>query len=278
MESIRQAVERARADRSTGVDSAGGILKQQSPQQQSPQIRALRSGAVDELNEFELRDSFLQSNRIVAHNSGDICAKPYDILRTQILRVMDLKGWKVLAITSPTPECGKTLTAINLALSIARQPERSVLLVDLDLQRPRIASALGMSNSQGVLGVLRNSIELEEAIVQARIGSHRLMVLPAEASTSDSSEWMTSRSMSAMMQKIKLEYQSRVVILDLPPMLSGDDVIAILPQVDCVVLVAAVGTSTIAQIEECNKHLQSADVVRLVLNKVPQVNVKYHYY
>jgi Mrp family chromosome partitioning ATPase len=246
---------------------------------QNPQIRTARSGLIDDqLSEIELKDSFLQSNRIVAHNGANICAKPYDMLRTQVLRAMDLKGWKILAITSPTPECGKTLTAINLALSIARQPERSVLLVDMDLQRPRIASALGVSRSEGLLGVLGGRIQLREAIIQARVGNHRFMVLPGEAPTSDSSEWMTSRAMSAMMQQIKMDYQSRIVILDLPPMLSGDDVIAILPQVDCVLLVAAVGTSTIAQIEECNKHLQSADVVRLVLNKVPEVDVKYHYY
>jgi Mrp family chromosome partitioning ATPase len=274
MESIRQAVERARADRSSDIDPLGGMVRQRPPH-----IRTARPGLIDDgLGEVELKASFLQSNRIVAHISGDISSKPYDILRTQVLRAMDLKGWKILAVTSPTPECGKTLTAINLALSIARQPERSVLLIDMDLQRPRIASALGVTEREGVLGVLGGSIELKEAIVQARIGNHRFMVLPAEAPTSDSSEWMTSHAMSAMMNQIKLEYQSRLVILDLPPMLSGDDVIAILPQVDCVLLVAAVGTSTIAQIEECNKHLQSTDVVRVVLNKVPQMNLKYHYY
>ncbi len=273
MESIRQAVERARAGRAPGMESSAGMVKQ------NPQIRTARSGLIDDqLNETELKDYVLQSNRIVAHDSANICAKPYDMLRTQVLRAMDLKGWKILAVTSPTPQCGKTLTAINLALSIARQPERSVLLVDMDLQRPRIARALGVRRSDGVLGVLGGDIELREAIIQARVGDHRFMVLPAEAPTSNSSEWMSSRAMSAMVQQIKMDYQSRIVILDLPPMLSGDDVIAILPQVDCVLLVAAVGTSTIAQIEECNKHLQSADVVRLVLNKVPEIDVKYHYY
>ncbi len=273
MESIRQAVERARAGRAPGIESSAEMVRQ------NPQIRSARPGMIDDqLNETELRDSFLQSNRIVAHDSANICAKPYDILRTQVLRAMDLKGWKILAVTSPSPECGKTLTAINLAMSIARQPERSVLLVDMDLQRPRIAHVLGVSRSEGVLGVLGGRIALKEAIIQARIGNHRFMVLPAEVPASDSSEWMTSRAMSAMMQQIKMDYQSRIVILDLPPMLSGDDVIAILPQVDCVLLVAAVGTSTVAQIEECNKYLQSADVVRVVLNKVPEADVKYHYY
>jgi Mrp family chromosome partitioning ATPase len=273
MESIRQAVERARAGRIAGSESSAGMVKQ------SPLIRSASLGLIDDpLSELELNDSLLQSNRIVAHTSAHVCAKPYDMLRTQVLRAMDLKDWKILAVTSPTPECGKTLTAINLALSIARQPERSVLLVDLDLQRPRLASALGLSSREGVLGVLRGSLGLNESIIQARIGNHRLTVLPAEASTSDSSEWMASRAMSSMIQQIKADDPARIVILDLPPMLSGDDVIAVLPQVDCVLLVAAVGISTIAQIEECNKHLQSADVVRLVLNKVSETSLKYHYY
>src|SRR5260370_34872774 len=153
MESIRQAVERARAGRAPGMESSAGMVKQ------NPQIRTARSGLIDDqLNETELKDYVLQSNRIVAHDSANICAKPYDMLRTQVLRAMDLKGWKILAVTSPTPQCGKTLTAINLALSIARQPERSVLLVDMDLQRPRIARALGVRRSDGVLGVLGGDI------------------------------------------------------------------------------------------------------------------------
>lgn len=272
MENIRQAVERARGSAADSESSARTL-------KQSPKIFASPSNMIDgQANETELNDAHLQSNRIVAHHSADVCAKPYDMLRTQVLRSMDLKGWKILAVTSPTPECGKTLTSINLALSIARQPDRSVLLVDMDLQRPRIAKALGISCGEGILGVLEARIGLTDAITQARIGNHRFTVLPGGAPTSGSSELMTSRAMSAMMKQIKMDYQSRIVILDLPPILSGDEVISILPQVDCVLLVAAVGTSTVSQVEECNKHLQSADVVRLVLNKVPKTDVQYHYY
>ena len=74
--------------------------------------------------------------------------------------------------------------------------------------------------------------------------------------------------------------QSQITILDLPPLLMGHDALSILPQVDCVLLVAAVGTSTIAEIEECNRYLQATEVVRFVLNKVPEsaLTKGYSYY
>ena len=67
------------------------------------------------------------------------------------------------------------------------------------------------------------------------------------------------------------------MILDLPPMLVGDDVIALLPRIDCVMLVTAVGISSVAEIEECNKYLRSANLVRMVVNKVPASNSGYYY-
>ena len=71
------------------------------------------------------------------------------------MQSMGVGGWKVLGITSPTPGCGKTLTAINLAFSIARQPDQSVLLVDLDFQKPQVANSLGLVPAHdGVLGLL----------------------------------------------------------------------------------------------------------------------------
>jgi protein-tyrosine kinase len=66
------------------------------------------------------------------------------------------------------------------------------------------------------------------------------------------------------------------VIIDLPPVLMGDDVISILPQIDCILFVAAAGTSTISDIKESNKHLESTSVVRFVLNKAPDTPISYY--
>jgi Mrp family chromosome partitioning ATPase len=269
MENIRQAVERAKA-------------AQPAASERPELARAPRVGGADASEarggDFEVKGTYLHSKRIITHDNSDRRGKSYDMLRTQVLRAMDLKGWQFLAVTSPTPDCGKTLTALNLALSIARQPERSVLLVDLDFQKGYVASSLGLRCEGGVLGVLEGRTPLSSAIVQVSVNNHKLLVLPTERSTSGSAEWMASRAMSAMLKQIKKDYPSRIVIFDLPPMLTSDDVLAILPQIDCVLLVTAVGTTTISEIEDCKKHLQSADVVRVVLNKVPEADTKYYYY
>ena len=276
MENIRQALERVKASQSAGSEQrnlAGSAVLQLRSEMEIGSA----SGNDGQNQEIELNNVHLQSKRIISHDITDPRSRAFDMLRTQVLQSMDLKGWKTLAVTSPTPACGKTLTALNLAISIARQPDRSVLLVDLDFRKPQVAACLGLKCDEGVLSVLEGRTTLSDAIIPARVGNLRFMVLPT-ASTIRSSELISSRAMTAMLEDIKREYHSKTIILDLPPILSGDDVIAILPQMDCVLLVAAVGTTTVAQIKECNKHLQSAEVVRIALNKVLETSTDHYYY
>jgi len=276
MENIRQALERVKASQSAGSEQRN--LAGSAVLQLRSEMEIGSAGGNDGQNqEIELNNVHLQSKRIISHDITDPRSRAFDMLRTQVLQSMDLKGWKTLAVTSPTPACGKTLTALNLAISIARQPDRSVLLVDLDFRKPQVAACLGLKCDEGVLSVLEGRTTLSDAIIPARVGNLRFMVLPT-ASTIRSSELISSRAMTAMLEDIQREYHSKTIILDLPPILSGDDVIAILPQMDCVLLVAAVGTTTVAQIKECNKHLQSAEVVRIALNKVLETSTDHYYY
>jgi protein-tyrosine kinase len=270
MESIRQAIERAR---------------RRDPEQQSaayldaPRMQLMgdfdRPREDKPRREVELDPSYLQSRRIVAFDGTDTRSRPFDILRTEVLRSMDLKGLKTLGVTSPTPGCGKTVVAVNLALSMGRQPERQTQLVDLDLRKPQVAACLGLKCPEGALGVIESRMEMDNAIVEARVGSSRLEIMPT-ASSPNSSDLVASSAMSIFLQDITR--QSRTMILDLPPLLTGHDVISILPQVDCILLVAAVGTTKASEIEECNRHLQTTNVVRVVLNKVPESMTAYAYY
>ena len=273
MENIRQAIELAK-----GRQQRNGVGLEPS-RQQARHVFGDAHDSKDRAQEVvELDFSQLQSQRIVAYDGRDIRSRSFDMLRTEILQSMDLKGWKTLAVTSPTPNCGKTLTAINLALSMARQHERQVLLADFDLRKPQIATCLGLKCKEGgVVSVVEGRIEMDDATIQARVGDSRLEVLPT-LPASNSSDLVGSGAMRTLLQDIMGRVQSRIVILDLPPLLTGHDVISILPQVDCVLLVAAVGTTKVSEINECNKYLRGTDVVRFVLNKVPEAATSYAYY
>ena len=290
MEQIKRAVERAKAT-ATGehLRSMAAMPEQFAPPQelnaglQSPTRAAAPSvdshSVIPSLySEYKLDWRHLEQRRIVGHNVTDPRSKSFDILRTQILQAMDQKNWQFLAITSPTEGCGKTVTAINLALSIARKPERSALLIDIDLQRPSVAGYLGIKSRNGVHGVLEGRTALADAIIRAQVDSCELLVLPAEAPTVRSSELMSSPNMGAMLQDIKRSFKSRTVIFDMPPLLQGDEVLATLPRIDCVLLVTAVGVSTLHEIKECNRHLQASEVIRLVLNKSHETTRRHYYY
>jgi protein-tyrosine kinase len=265
MENIRQAIERARTDPRI-LDNLGPLPGRSRP--------SLIPSATTDL-EFEVNPAHLLSKRIVSHNGADLRARSYDILRTQVLQSMNAAGRKIIGVTSPTPKCGKTVTAVNLALSIARQQEPSVALVDMDLQKPQIANCFGFRpEERGVLGILEEQATLRTTLIQVRTANHRLFVLPTE-STKVSSELMGSRAMHNVLQDLKKDYQ--IVVLDLPPLLTSDDVLCVLPKIDCVLLVAAAGLSTTSEIEECMRHLESSQLVRLVLNKATEAKSPYYY-
>jgi len=240
--------------------------------------RAHQTSDGPQIGEIEINSGYLLSKRIVSPFGADPRSRPYDMLRTQVLQAMAVSGWKILGVTSPTAGCGKTLTAINLAFSIARQPDQSVVLVDFDLQKPQIANSLGLTPAEGgVLDLLEERTTLRQAAMPVRAGKHRIVVLPTE-STRVSSELMGCRAMRNLLQDLRKSYQSHIIIVDLPPVLTSDDVIAVLPHIDCVLLVAAVGHSKASEIEECNRHLQSSHLVRLVVNKATDATANYYYY
>lgn len=260
MEKIWQAVERARTNL--------GPVKPQ-------RLAAPPSIVAPQFAEFEVNPRTLLAKRVVSHKGEDPRSRPYDMLRTQVLHVMDQRGWKVMGITSPTPECGKTLTSINLAFSISRQENRSVVLVDADLRKPQIANYLGIKLTDGgVLDIIDRRIIYSDVTIWACAASQRIAVLPT-AGTRQSAERMNSRAMTELLHDLKSEYD--IVLLDLPPTLSSDDVISILPQVDCVLLVAAAGKSKAFDIKKTVKYLESTPMVRLVLNRAADEPHKYYY-
>jgi capsular exopolysaccharide synthesis family protein len=263
VDSIKQAIELAKATDTAARAAVGNPAR---PGQEAFQFRNVA-----------LSEVHLERARIVAHGVG-INGRYYDMLRTQVLQEMDKNSWQFLAVTSPTVACGKSVTACNLAMSIARLPGRSVLLVDADMRKPMVARYLGLQGGSGILSVLEERKTLSSSLIEASIGPSEILVLPGEVAAATSSEWMASQMMGTLLQTIKRDFRSRIVIFDLPPLLVGDDVIAFLPRMDAVLLVTGVGVTSVAEIKECQKHLQRSKVIRVVVNKVTESTDGYYGY
>jgi Mrp family chromosome partitioning ATPase len=213
----------------------------------------------------ELDAAHLDRHRVVAFNKHHPANWAFDLLRTQVLRKMDENGWRTLAITSPSMESGKSVLAINLAISIAHQTQRTAMLVDFDLRRPQVANYLGLKRSVSLNDVLEGQAEVALALVNP--GLPRFVVLPTGKPVAKSSEVLSSRKVGGIIADLRDRYADRTVIFDLPPILAADDVIAVLPRIDCVLMVVGSGVSTQKEIEEAMRHLGGANLLGVVLNK-----------
>ena len=271
MKNIENALERARQSQMGGERPP---LEQAGPVSVAPGPTLASAMPLKSVN---LKKAHLEVNRICTYQAADPNAKPYEMLRTETLQAMDLNSWQVLGITSPTPACGKTVTAINLAMSIANQSHRAALIVDLDLQKPRIANYLGLPRETGVLAVLGGKRTLREVTVRATIEDISLDVLCCERAVQNSSSLMASRAMAALLKDIRREFQDRTIVVDLPPILTGDDVLSIGKHLDCVLFVTAVRQTTINQVKDCARYLETVPVLKTVLNKATVSHAPYYY-
>ena len=217
----------------------------------------------------------LEKNRIIAQVKNDINSGYFDSLRTQILQKMEENNWRTLAVVSPTPESGKTLISINLAISIAHQPQKTVILVDFDLRRPKVASYLGIHTENSMNEYLTGKVPIQDVMFNP--GIPRMVVIPTMRSVSKSAEILSTKKVAHLIQDLRDRYDSRIVIFDSPPVLNSDDAMVLLPQVDCILLVVANGMSTESEIEETLHHLPKEKLLGVVLNKV-EVEAKAYYY
>ena len=209
--------------------------------------------------------SVLQQNRVLTPDADPAVIRAYKILRTRVLQRMNQNGWTTLGITSPSPDNGKTLTAINLSISLARKLDYTVLLVDVDFQRPSLHSYFGLKPEYGLSDHLLGEVKFGELLINP--GIERLVILPERGTRESSSELLSSTRMERLIDEVKSRYPSRLVIFDLPPVLVGDDVLAFSNLVDATLLVVEEGKSTDEEVRRSMEMLENANFMGAVLNK-----------
>lgn len=268
MERIRAAIQKARETRDD--DPRGAMVSNASPA-----LRPRHAQAWETLTEFKPRLDLMAKNRIVTFDQKDKAHVPFDMMRTQVLSACRKNNWKVVGVTSPTPACGKTVTAINLAFSFARQKDTQTVLMDVDLRKPMVAENLGVTATHSMGRFLSGGEAIEDHFLSygdtLAIGTNNRRSLHSAEILQDTK---AVEAMDYMHETLRPD----VIIVDMPPMLATDDVIAFLPNVDAMLLIAAAGSSTMKDIDDCERELsERTNVMGVVLNKCDFIPDNYGY-
>jgi len=210
-----------------------------------------------------------------------VCAVPdsremdtYKVLRAQIQHRMKEKGWKAVLITSACPGEGKTLTAINLAFTFAVAYNQTAMLVDCDLRRQSVHRYLGIEQKLSLVDYFVDDVPLKDIICWP--GVDKLTLISGDRTVSDSTEFLGSPKMNALVQEMKARYPDRYLIFDAPPVLFGADVISFAPCVDCILMVVEAGRTPIQDIRRSLEMLPRDKMLGFAMNRQKSGNGTYY--
>lgn len=192
-----------------------------------------------------------------------LAAEQYRSLRTRIKRAGSGRSLRTIAITSPAKGDGKSLTAANLALTMAQEFQERVLLVDADLRRPAVHRLFGIAEDPGLTDVLMGLAELEQSIVT--LPEHYLAVLPAGTPPSHPAELLGSAAMRRVMEAARARFDR--ILIDVPPVAPLADLHVLAPQVDGLLMIVRAGVTPKPAIEHAFAGLDASKVLGIVLNE-----------
>lgn len=235
------------------------------PQFQSEQPREVGEISYTRTRVLPPAQSVLRDNRIVSTTGRDAVADAYKIMCIQALQRLREREGNALAVVSPGANEGKTLTAINLAMSLAREVDQTVLLVDADLRKPSIHRFFGYPPDVGLSDHLLSDVPVDRILINP--GIDRFVILPGGRPLANSAEMLGSMKMQKLVAELKERYPSRIVIFDLPPVLSLADTLAFAPYVDAALLVVQEHSTRREDIGRAVEMLSSVALIGTVLNQ-----------
>ena len=204
----------------------------------------------------------------------------YNKLRSTVIALTTGEAFSnTLMITSTVSEEGKTMTAINLAISLAKEHDHTVLLVDTDFRRPSVHKYLGVEPKVGLVHCLRDNLPIEKALIKTGIG--KLVVLPAGEPVRDPVELLSSNRMKEVILELKQRYAERYVIFDTPPAMPFADAGVIAASIDAILYVVREGKAKRQDILSTLAELKAHNLLGVVFNDAHSFNKKesmYYYY
>ena len=218
----------------------------------------------------------LRKNRVIAGFAHDPYADIFRMLRAQTLKYLTENGGTTIGICSPNPGVGKSFVSANLAVSLALGIDHTVLLVDADFRRPSLSSYFGLAPGPGLTDYLLRDTELSECLVNP--GIDRVVLLPVGTPVQNSSEILGSPKMLKLANELQTRYSDRLIVYDLPPLLTGDDSLVFLPRVDGCMLVIEERRTRVQELQRSLELISDARLIGTVLNKSSSSTIHHYYY
>lgn len=221
---------------------------------------------IAELAEFVPEAEAVRDSMIVGFHSRDARARPFNLLRIQVLKRCAHKKWKSIGVTSAEPGAGKSFVSLNLAAALARVENQNVYLFDLDLSRASVAKALRMDAGPGLAEYLAGQVD-DLASIGRRIEGHQLAVFPTGSWDGSTASLLSSRrfaDLAAMMRNVP---EGTIVICDLPPVFANDDAMIIAQSLDAYLAVVNSGETNHKQLAETFAMLEPTPRLGTILNR-----------
>ena len=192
-----------------------------------------------------------------------LAAEQYRQLRTRLSLAEGANAVRSVLITSPQKGEGKSITSANLALTMAQELQRRVVLVEADLRKPTLQQLFGLPPGPGLSDYLTGAAELAQ--VMRTLPDHHLTVIPAGTTPGNPAELLGSTAMRRLLDQLRTTFDR--VLLDTPPVLPLADVAILAPIVDGALMVVRAGYTPKPAIENALRAFDSSRLLGVVLNE-----------
>ena len=199
------------------------------------------------------------------HREFPLADASYRLLRSRLQNRAKQNNWSSLAIASPSQSDGKTITSLNLAISIAREKQRPVYVLDLDMRNPSICRFIGIQNIRPLPDYLLGLAKPEEVLVQTSLPN--LVIAGTVNPVQNASELLASPRFRELLTHIRLRSPDAVIIVDLPPVNLTDEAILVAPLVDAFLIVVSEGLTERKHLAQALDTLGEFTIAGVVVNR-----------
>lgn len=230
------------------------------------------------LDSFAVDPARLRAQRVITAARDEPAFAAFDVLRARLTQALRDNGWKRVAITSPTADCGKTFTAVNLAITLSRYDATRTVLMDMDMRNSSLHRVLGVKRPGSLGDYLRGLVTTEQAFrVPGRntlnIGQNLAIGFNGKREEF-AAELLQDPLTEEVLEVMDEDLEPDVVLMDTPPVLTADDVIAMRPLYDAVLIVAGGGQTKAEEIKLISRHLgKEKPILGVVLNRAEGATV-----